>query len=72
MTTPAPGPYAALAIARELDGRLVSVDLATALRAALEEPLSDYAARAAALLKPFGTAAIERRVAEELLPRLLS
>ncbi len=71
VTTPAPGPYAALPIARELDERLVSTDLAGALRVALEQPLADYAARAAALLAPFSTAAIEQRVAVELLPRLL-
>ena len=33
VTTPAPGPYAALPIARELDARLVGEDLAGALRA---------------------------------------
>jgi glycosyltransferase involved in cell wall biosynthesis len=72
VTTPAPGPYAALPLARELDPRLVSLDLAGALRAALEDPVADYAARAAVLLEPFGTAGVERVVAEELLPRLLA
>ena len=38
VTTPAPGPYAALPIARALDGRLVGDDLASALRAALDDP----------------------------------
>ena len=38
VTTPAPGPYAALPIARELDPRLVGEDLAAALRAALDDP----------------------------------
>ncbi len=37
-TTPAPGPYAALAIARRLDPRLVDEDLAAALAAALAHP----------------------------------
>ena len=41
VTSSAPGPYAALPIARELDGRLVGEDLVPALRAALEDPLPD-------------------------------
>jgi glycosyltransferase involved in cell wall biosynthesis len=72
VTTPAPGPYAALEIARRLDGRLVSEDLAGALRCALERPLEDYGVRAAAELEPFSAAAVDARVAGELLPRLLS
>jgi hypothetical protein len=71
VTTPAPGPYAALAIARELDARLVGNDLAAGLRAALEQPLSDYAERARAALAPFSRAAVDRIVADDLLPRLL-
>jgi glycosyltransferase involved in cell wall biosynthesis len=71
VTTPAPGPYVALPIARALDPRLVGDDLATALRAALEDPISGYAARAREALLPFTRAAIDRLVAEELLPRLL-
>jgi len=71
VTTPAPGPYAALAIARQLDSRLVGDDLAAGLRAALEQPLSDYADRARAALAPFSRAAVDRIVAERLLPRLL-
>jgi glycosyltransferase involved in cell wall biosynthesis len=70
VTGPAPGPYAALALARELDPRLVSEDLATALREALDTPRADYARRAAELLAPFGRAAVDRLVAEELLPWL--
>ncbi|HYM45964.1 MAG TPA: glycosyltransferase [Solirubrobacteraceae bacterium] len=69
VTTPAPGPYAALPIARALDPRLVSDDLGAALRAALDDPTPDYAVRAA--LAPFRRAAIDRLVREELLPRLL-
>jgi glycosyltransferase involved in cell wall biosynthesis len=71
VTTPAPGPYAALGIARELDLRLVSEDLATALRTALDEPAPGYAARALEALTPFSRAAVDRVVAEQLLPRLL-
>ncbi len=71
VSTPAPGPYAALAIARRLDGRLVSDDLAGALRIAFESPPEGYAERALAELEPFSQAAIDARVAGELLPRLL-
>ncbi len=72
VTTAAPGPYAALPLARELDLRLVGDDLAAALRAALDEPLPDYAERALAALAPFSRAAVDRLVAEQLLPRLLA
>jgi glycosyltransferase involved in cell wall biosynthesis len=72
VTTPAPGPYAALPIARELDPRLVGADLTGALRAALAEPLPGYARRAAAALVRFGRAEVDRLVAEQLLPRLLA
>jgi hypothetical protein len=71
VTTSAPGPYAALPIARELDPRLVSEDLATALRTALDEPVPGYAARASEALTPFSRAAVDGLVAAELLPRLL-
>jgi hypothetical protein len=71
VSTPAPGPYAALPIARELDPRLVSDDLAAALRAALEAPLEDYATRARRALSPFSREAVDLLVAAELLPRLL-
>jgi glycosyltransferase involved in cell wall biosynthesis len=72
VTTPAPGPYVALAIARELDARLVGDDLAVGLRAALEQPLGNYAERAGAALAPFSRDAVDRIVAGELLPRLLA
>ena len=72
VTTPAPGPYAALPIACALDPRLVSEDLEGALRAALHAPAPDYAARAASALAPFRREAVDRLVADELLPRLLS
>jgi hypothetical protein len=71
VTTPAPGPYAALPIARALDPRLVSEDLESALSAALDAPLPDYAARASSALAPFGRVAVDRVVAEQLVPRLL-
>jgi len=72
VTTPAPGPYAALPIARELDPRLVGEDLKSALRAALDDPLPDYASRARQALAPFRREATDRVVAQELLPRLLA
>ncbi len=71
VTTLAPGPYAALPIARELDDRLLGEDLAGALRSALDDPAEGYAARAARALAPFSRAAIDQRVERELLPRLL-
>jgi hypothetical protein len=72
VTTPAPGPYAALPLARELDPRTVSEDLAGALRAALDSPPADYRVRAAALLGPYRRASMDRIVAEDLLDRLLT
>jgi glycosyltransferase involved in cell wall biosynthesis len=75
VTTAAPGPYAALPLARALDPRLVAEPeapaLAAAIRAALDEPAFDYATRTLAALAPFRRAAVDRTVAEELLPRLL-
>ncbi len=71
VSAPAPGAYVALPIARELDSRLVSADLGVALRCALDAPTAGYSARAAKLMEPFTTAAVDRVVAEELLPRLL-
>jgi glycosyltransferase involved in cell wall biosynthesis len=70
VTTPAPGPYAALPLARSLDPRLVSDDLGAALRTALDDPAPDYGAQAASVLAVFTRAAIDRIVREELLPRL--
>ena len=73
VTTPAPGPYAALPIARALDPRLVGEDLAGALRTALDEPRGRLRARA-----PRGARAVHAREPStgsspsELLPRLLS
>jgi glycosyltransferase involved in cell wall biosynthesis len=70
VTTEAPGPYVALPIARELDPRLVGEALDDAIRHALDTPDPGYAERAAKLMAPFGRAAVDRTVAEELLPRL--
>jgi len=70
VSTPAPGPYAALPIARALDPRLVSSELDGALRVALEDPLADYARRARDALAPLRRDAVDRRVSAELLPRL--
>ncbi|MGI8429198.1 MAG: glycosyltransferase [Solirubrobacteraceae bacterium] len=72
VSTPAPGPYAALEIARQLDPRLVDEDLAGALRIALDHPRPGYTQRAQELLEPFGRAAIDRTIAEDVLPRLLA
>jgi hypothetical protein len=72
VTTPAPGPYAALPIARALDPRLVDQDLASALRTALDDPSAGYPARAREALAPFGREVIDRLVAERLLPLLLA
>ncbi len=72
VTTPAPGPYVALPIARELDARLVTDDLAPAIRAALDDPAPRYHERALPLLEPLTRAAVDRVVALDLLPRLLA
>jgi hypothetical protein len=71
VTTSAPGPYAALPLARELDPRLVGDDVAGALRAALDLPRADYAPRAAVAVAAFSVAAVDGVVARELLPALL-
>jgi len=74
VTSPAAGPYAALPLARALDPRLVREPdgLAHAIRAALDAPGDDYAARASELLAPWRREAVDRAVANELLPRLLA
>jgi len=71
VSTPAPGPYVALAAARAVDPRLVGEDLAAGLRAALQEPLPGYGERVSRALEPFGPAALARVVERELVPRLL-
>lgn len=72
VTTEAEGPYEALGLASVLDHRLVGDDLALQIRTALDDPRPGYARRAAELLEPYSPAAIDRVVATELLPRLLS
>ncbi|HEY1833217.1 MAG TPA: glycosyltransferase [Solirubrobacteraceae bacterium] len=72
VTNEAPGPYAALPLARRLDQRLVGDDLVGALRAALLEPLPGYAEEARGAIEPFRADTVDRLVAQELLPRLLA
>ncbi|MGH2875644.1 MAG: glycosyltransferase, partial [Solirubrobacteraceae bacterium] len=71
VTTPAPGPYAALPIARQLDPRLVGDDLVSGLRAALDDPVPGYARRAAELIAPFSPEAVAATLSQHVLPRLL-
>jgi hypothetical protein len=72
VTTAAPGPYAALPLARELDARLVNDDLAAALSTALNNPRAGYAERARQTLLPYARESVDRLVADEVLPRLLA
>ena len=76
VTTAAPGPYAALPLARALDPRLVAENdaaaLAAALRCALDAPAPGYGRRALAALAAFSPAAVDAVVRDELLPRLLA
>jgi hypothetical protein len=71
VTAPSPGPYAALALARTLDRRLVTDDLSGAIRTALDDPVAGYPTRAAELLAPFRRAAVDRTIARDVLPRLM-
>jgi hypothetical protein len=71
VTTPASGPYPALDIVRAIDPRLVTDDLAAGIRVALDDPPADFHARALAALAPFRRDAVDRVVADQLLPRLL-
>jgi glycosyltransferase involved in cell wall biosynthesis len=76
VTTPAPGPYAALPVLRGGAGWVAEPDadaLGAAIRAALDDPTDDavYAERALDAIAAFRRAAVDRTVAEELLPRLL-
>jgi hypothetical protein len=72
VTTPAPGGYPALELARALDARLVGEDLARALRTALDDPRPGYSVRAAELLEPYAPEAVARRLGTDVLPRLLA
>ena len=79
-TVPAGGPYEALRLARLLDDRLVAerihpAALAPAIRAAFEMPDEDaraYRERAAELLQPYRSEAVQEVVARELLPALFA
>jgi hypothetical protein len=71
VTAPAAGPYPAMALARQLDPRLVSADLAAAVRAALDHPVPGYASRAAELVAPYSREAVALTISERVLPRLL-
>ena len=78
-TVPAGGPYEALRVARRLEPSLVAdtvepTALAPAIRAAFELPderVGSYRERAAELLRPYRSEAVEETVARELLPALL-
>jgi glycosyltransferase involved in cell wall biosynthesis len=70
VTTPAPGPYAALSIARALDARLVSESPEAALRTALLEPRGDYALHAARVLQAFAACDVEETIEQQVMPRL--
>jgi Glycosyl transferases group 1 len=71
VTTPAPGPYPARDIARQLDPRLVAEDLVRPLRAAIDDPVPGYRDRAAELIEPYRRSAVDRTISEQVLPRLL-
>ena len=71
VTTPSPGAYAALELARTLDPRLVSEDLTGAIRAALDDPVAGYPSQAGELLAPFRRAAVDRTIRTDVLPRLM-
>jgi hypothetical protein len=71
VTTPARGAYPAFELARSLDARLTTEDLAAALRAALDSPVPGYRDRAAELLAPFSRDAVDETVVRDVLPALL-
>jgi hypothetical protein len=71
VTTPAAGAYPAAEVARQLDPRLVTDDLAGAIRVALDDPAPGYSERAAALLEPYSRETLDRTLTGDVLPRLL-
>jgi glycosyltransferase involved in cell wall biosynthesis len=75
VTTPSPGPYAALPLLRRggLGWVAEPATLGTALRAALDDPTDDalYAEHALDAIAPFRRATVDAIVAGDLLPRLL-
>jgi len=78
-TVPSGGPYEGLRLARRLDPSLVAaaIDgaaLAPAIRAAFELPderVREYRERAAELMRPYRSDAVQQTVTDELLPALL-
>jgi glycosyltransferase involved in cell wall biosynthesis len=78
-TVPAGGPYEALRVGRQLDSALVAnavepAALGMVVRAAFELPeerTRAYRARAAELLRPYRSDAVQETVAGELMPALL-
>jgi hypothetical protein len=72
LTTPAPGPYVAFPLAKALDPRLATTDLAAGFRTALDEPVAGYAERALEAIAPFRRQAVDAIVAQRLLPALLA
>jgi hypothetical protein len=78
-TVPSGGPYEGLRLARQLDPSLVAaaidgVALAPAIRAAFELPdqrVREYRERAAELMRPYRSDAVQQTVTSELLPALL-
>lgn len=72
VTTEAPGAYPALDIARAADPRLVGPNLTQAIRHALDDPAGEYPSVVAQRLAPFTAEAVDRQLADVILPRLLS
>jgi hypothetical protein len=72
VTTAAHGAYPALDIARAADSRLVGDDLAKGIRLALDDPGGEYASVVARSLAPFTAEAMDRQLADVILPRLLT
>jgi len=78
-TVPSGGPYEGLRLARRLDPALVATEidaaaLAPAIRAAFEmspDRVGAYRERAAELMRPFRSEAVQETVTRELLPALL-
>jgi Glycosyl transferases group 1 len=80
VTVPSGGPFEALALARRLAPELVAEEvapgpLAAAVRAAFalpDEKVERYRAEAARLIEPYRPEAVQRVVAEQVLPALLA
>ena len=78
-TAPSGGPFEALRLARELEPALVAgssepAELGRAMRAAFELPeerARDYRRRAAELLRPYRSEAVQETVSREVVPALL-